>query len=114
MITIRGFKELNNAILKYKNKVLFLYFGSKDCNPCITLKNKINDNASELPELFLIYIDVDDPLNKDICQNYNIKLIPMQIFITLNNNQIDIIDTIEGYDWIGLLFKYNKIIENSL
>ena len=115
MITVCGFKELNNAILKNKNKLLFLYFGSKECTPCIELKNKIYENASEeLSELFLIYIDTDEPLNEEICSNYNIKFIPMQIFITLNNNQIDIIDTIEGYDWTGLLFKYNRIIEKSL
>lgn len=107
MININTIDQLDDLILdNEKKKILMLYFGSSWCGPCNKLKKKI-DETIEMPNILVFYIDVD--INTDISENYDITMLPTQVFIRVKNMNVQIIEKIEGYDWIKLLMVYNKI-----
>ena len=111
MININGLEELDNFLTINKDQITMLYFGGKWCKPCEKLKNRLENDETkiEMPKLISIYIDIDNENNDEICDIYNIKISPSQIFIKLIDFKVNIIDRIDGYDWIKLLMTYNNI-----
>ena len=65
----------------------------------------------EMPNLNVCYIDIDEEENEEISRDYNVKSLPLQIFIKLDGNKIVEIKKILGYDWINFLLTYNSINE---
>jgi thiol-disulfide isomerase/thioredoxin len=116
MIEINGINELDNFILNNNDKIICLYFGAPWCGPCKKLKLKIEDegNLKEMPLLAICHIDVDNDLNKDIIDIYEVTNLPTQIFIIINKkNHIKIFDKIIGYDWIGFKMMYEKVLNKK-
>jgi thioredoxin-related protein len=114
MISILGIDQLDEFIINNNDKVLLLYFGAERCSPCNILKNRIlKESTSEMPNLLISYIDVDLLENDKLCDIYDIRILPTQIFITLKDDEVKIIDRIDGYDWIKLIMIYNKIINKN-
>jgi len=116
MFYIEGIENLNDFIIENTNKTIVLYFGADWCQPCSKLKTKFMNNETkiEMPNLVVGYINIDNELNTDIVENYNIKMLPTSIFIELIDDiEINIIDRIDGHDWTKMVMIYNKInIEN--
>jgi thiol-disulfide isomerase/thioredoxin len=107
MLKIKGIDSLDKFILDNENNNIILYFGANWCGPCKKLKDKIDEyNISE--KIPICYIDIDQDENKEISDIYEVKFLPTQVFIKLDNNKIKIINRIDGYDWSKFLF----IIEN--
>jgi thioredoxin 1 len=120
MITIVGKDNLEDFIWESQeqNKVTVIYFGAKWCGPCQILKDKINsdETKSEMSNLSICYLDIDEEENEEISEQYNVKSLPLQIFIKLEGNKIIEIKKILGYDWINFVMTYdyiNKKLENK-
>ena len=113
MIPIEGYEQLNSLLWENKEKNVMLYFGATWCGPCMQLKEKINEEKEKLKELVVIYVDCDIPENEDILNDWNVKSLPTQIFVHLNDTNVVKDHIIEGYDWIQLVMIYNKIIEKK-
>lgn len=115
MLEINGIDELDNFLLTNKTNVICLYFGASWCGPCKKLKSKIvdKDNLNEMPLLSVCYIDVDNGLNQEIIDIYSVENLPTQIFITINNNSVELFDKIIGYDWIGFKMMYEKVLKKN-
>ena len=113
MIEIIGLEELEDFIWEgYQgNKIIVVYFGAPWCGPCQTLKEKINsDEAKEgMPDLLMCYINIDEAENQEIQDKYNVKSLPTQIFVSLEEDQINEIKRIVGYDWINFVQTYHLI-----
>ena len=63
-----------------------------------------------MKDLFTCYLDVDNEDNKEIFEIYDVENLPTLFFINLNdNNEIEILNKIIGYDWSGIRFTYDKI-----
>jgi thiol-disulfide isomerase/thioredoxin len=115
MITIIGKDKLEDFIWESqeKNKVTVIYFGAIWCAPCKMLKDKLSSDEAkfEMPNLSVCYIDIDEEENEELSEQYNVKSLPLQIFIRLDGNKIIEIKKILGYDWINFLMTYNSINE---
>ena len=112
MYDILNIKELDEFIYHNKNKVIMLYFGAIWCGPCKKLKDKLTDSSEliNMPDLTICYIDIEIAENKEIVDIYNVTNLPTIFFINLNeNNEVEIINKIIGYDWVGIQFAYNRI-----
>ena len=117
MFNISCMDELNKFIYEYRNKVIMLYFGALWCGPCKKLKEKLSDKSEliNMQELAICYIDIELEENKEIIDIYNVTNLPTIFFIDLNkNNEVEILDNIIGYDWIGIQFAYDKIKNKCL
>ena len=117
MFIISSINDLDNFIYTNKDKVIMLYFGAIWCGPCKKLKNKLSDKNElvSMQDLSICYIDIDLEENKDIIDIYNIINLPTIFFINLNkNNEVEILDNIIGYDWVGIQFAYDKIKNKCL
>jgi len=114
MIIINNLEELDNFILENEDNINMLYFGATWCGPCIKLKDKINNESKEImPKLVVGYIDIDNEDTSKICNRYKVTSLPTLIFIKLINFKVEIIDRVDGYDWIKIVMIYNRInIEN--
>jgi thiol-disulfide isomerase/thioredoxin len=109
MNEIIGIDQLNENIYLNKEKIIMLYFGAEWCGPCKQLKKKLL-NQNEMKDLYICYIDVDEDENKEIVEIYEVNNLPTMFFINLNeDNEIEVLNKIIGYDWIGINFAYNKI-----
>lgn len=115
MLEINGIDELDIFLLNNKNNIICLYFGASWCGPCKKLKSKIveEDNLKEMPLLSICYIDVDKELNQEIINIYSVENLPTQIFITINDNSVELFDKIIGYDWIGFKMMYEKVLKKN-
>jgi thiol-disulfide isomerase/thioredoxin len=117
MHTITGKNNLEEFIWdsQIEKKTTVIYFGATWCGPCQMLKDRLNleETKEEMPNLDICYIDVDEEENEEICQQYKVKSLPLQIFIRLEGNKIIEIKKILGYDWINFLMTYNSINESS-
>jgi len=116
---ILGENDLNNILLKYPNEFILLIFSAPWCGPCKKLKEKLSDTEDEfvkdLQSLKYIIIDITKEENDNLCNFYKVKNIPHQVFIKLIENKngdydIKIYDTLIGYDLVGLVTKYKKLI----
>ena len=119
MIEIFGMKQLNDFIWDNQEKVTVIYFSADWCGPCKKLKNILEKDETKLkmPELAIGYIDIDNPKNKKLVDNYKIESIPVQIFVSIKQKSEDEAEIIElhriiGYDMIQFEMKYNDIINN--
>lgn len=110
MIDINGLEELDNYLIINENQIIMLYFGGKWCKPCEKLRIRLenDETKNEMPKLIVLYIDIDNELNSELCDMYDIRISPSQIFIKLIDFKIKIIDRIDGYDWIKLLMIYSN------
>jgi thioredoxin 1 len=117
MITIVGKDNLEDFIWQShkENKITVIYFGAIWCGPCQMLKDKLNSDEakSEMSNLSICYIDIDEEENEELSEQYKVKSLPLQIFIKLEGNKIVEIRKILGYDWINFLMTYNKLEEHS-
>ena len=110
METIYGYEQLNRKIVENKDKIIILYFGAKWCGPCQKLKMKILSNhETDLLNSVILYIDCDDENNEDIYDDWGAKSLPTQIFVKLDNNNVKMINKLEGYDWIKLKLIYDEL-----
>ena len=112
MDLIEGFNNLDSKILSNNDKIILLYFGAVWCNPCQELKQKLIDEQENLPYMKVLYCDCDCEDNQEILNKYNVKVLPTQIFIHLENNNIVRDAKIEGYDWIKLKMTYDSLLSN--
>ena len=117
MITIVGKDNLEDFIWQShkENKITVIYFGAIWCGPCQMLKDKLNSDEakSEMPNLSICYIDIDEEENEELSEQYKVKSLPLQIFIKLEGNKIVEIRKILGYDWINFLMTYNTLEEQT-
>jgi len=83
MITIVGKDNLEDFIWQShkENKITVIYFGAIWCGPCQMLKDKINSKEakSEMPNLSICYIDIDEEENEELSEQYKVKSLPLQI-----------------------------------
>ncbi len=111
MEEIIGLNNLDEFIINNQdNKNFILFFGASWCEPCKKLKNNILNMLEEIQNknISLCYLDIDNELNTEIVNKYNIKFLPTQICINLTQIndclKINIINRIDGYD-------YNKLTQ---
>jgi thiol-disulfide isomerase/thioredoxin len=112
MININGIDELDKFLIENQDKVIMLYFGAIWCQPCKKLKIRLEneETKTEMPNLSYCYIDIDDECNNDICNIYQVKLLPTIIFVKLEEDlSIKVLGKIDGYDWIKIVMTYNQI-----
>ena len=109
MLDIDGINNLDAFIIDNIDKNLMLFFGAKRCSPCNKLKDRLINEANQFYNLLIVYIDIDNPNNDEISDYYNIKMIPSQIFIKIINDEVVIINRVDGYDWIKLITIYNQV-----
>ena len=114
MIVISGFDELNETIIENQNKCIVLCFGASSCSPCNKLKKRLEDEETitQCKDLFCISIDVNDPNNQEICDIYNVKIIPTTIIIKLDKDTTQLINRVDGYDWTKFVMNYNDYTNN--
>ncbi len=111
MQNINNLEELDSFILKNTNKVTMIYFGAVWCNPCNQLKKRIEKDHSEMPNLAIGYIDCDNEETKEVCDDYEIKMLPSLVFVRVKNMEVKIIGRVDGYDWVKIVMTYNEINE---
>jgi thiol-disulfide isomerase/thioredoxin len=63
-----------------------LKFGAIWCKECIVMRPMWNDIEEEMPELTTEYIDIDE--NEEATKKYDIKAVPVFIFLDKDNNEI--------------------------
>lgn len=111
-----GIEELDDFILgNIENKaVICIYFGAEWCGPCKQLKNKLLDPEiiKSMPKLVVGYLDVDDEINNNLVNKYDISSLPTQVFIKLDKNKVIPVSKIEGYNFEKLKHEYDEYISN--
>jgi len=113
MIIINNLDELDNFILENETNIIMIYFGATWCGPCNRLKDRINNDETKeiMPRLVVGYIDIDNEDTAKICNSYKVHSLPTIVFIKLEDLKVQIIDRVDGYDWIKIVMIYNQIIE---
>ena len=92
MIDIIGYDDLNKKLWENKDsdKIMMLYFGTSWCGPCKKLKEKIKELANkgnsdsttennDLEKLLCFHIDCDEEENEEICEDWKIEALPINI-----------------------------------
>jgi len=62
-----------------------------------------------MPDLVVGHVDMDEFLNNELSDTYNIKSLPTQIFVTLKGTAIVEIKKILGLDWSSFISTYGDI-----
>jgi len=112
MIPISGIESLNDFIIENANKTVMIYFGADWCQPCSKLKTRLNDyeTKKEMPNLIVGYVNIDDELNTEISETYNVQMLPTSIFIKLIEDvHVKVVDRVDGHDWTKTVMIYNQI-----
>ena len=113
MIEITGKEQLEEFIWENfnNNKIVVIYFGADWCGPCQTLKKKIasDETKTEMPDLIVGHLDIDDSQNEDVSERFSIKSLPTQIFVSLKGTQIVELKRIIGLDWSNFKMTYAEI-----
>ena len=103
MIDIVGKEQLEEFIWENvsNKKITVIYFGAEWCGPCNMLKNKIksDETISAMPNLVVAHVDVDEDKNGELCELFNVKALPTQIFVTLNGPKIVELKKVNGFNW---------------
>jgi thioredoxin 1 len=111
MKVISGIEELDNFIVENinNNMITLLYFGATWCGPCKQLKERLHnkDTYKIMPKLSVVYLDVDDMNNEELMKRYKVESLPTQIYIRLNDNRVEEVRRIEGYDFTKLKLDYD-------
>lgn len=71
-------------------KITFLEIGSVSCIPCKKMQpimKSIEEKYGD--QIKIIFFDVKKPENQKYVQKYKIRLIPTQVFLDVNNNEIN-------------------------
>jgi thiol-disulfide isomerase/thioredoxin len=92
-----------------KKKAVLLYFGAQWCGPCVQLKKKLDEpgTSTDMPNLVVAYIDVDDDKNSQLVKSYKIDSLPTQIFIKLDEKRVVEKSRVKGYDYPKLKLNYD-------
>jgi thiol-disulfide isomerase/thioredoxin len=114
MIDIVGKEQLEEFIWENKDKVIVIYFGAPWCGPCKKLKEKLlcDETKSEMSNLVVGHLDVDEDENNYLVELYGASTIPVQVFVELKGTQIKEIKKIIGFDWINFRMSYDSIMES--
>jgi thiol-disulfide isomerase/thioredoxin len=115
MFEILGIEELNKSIYLNKDKLIMLYFGALWCGPCKKLKATLSNptEIEKISNMYICYLDIDNDNNKELVEIYNVESLPTIHFIKLNDdNEVEILDTVIGYDWDSIKSAYNEFSNN--
>lgn len=109
--------DIINILAKYNNPTLLLIFSASWCGPCKSLKAKLLDTedklVNEIKDMKYIIFDVDDEDNEELCSYFKVSGIPHQVFVNLDeNNNLQVLDNIIGYDLQKLVNTFNKFNKN--
>jgi len=114
MKEINGIEQLDEFILENieNSAVICVYFGAKGCGPCNQLKKKLSesDTTEIMPKLVVGYLDIENKLNDDLINRYNIESLPTIVFIKLDNTKVIQVSRIEGYDFTKLKLEYDNYL----
>jgi len=111
---ILGINQINLEIQNNLDKMILLVFTASWCGPCKKLKSALlseDDNCISKQyndKLIILYIDVDEDENIELCEIYNVSGMPTQVLIksicdTENKTiRIEKVSEIIGYDIIKL------------
>ena len=114
MKEIYGIEQLDDFILENieNSTVICIYFGAKWCGPCNQLKKKLgeSDTIEIMPKLVVCYLDIENKLNDDLVNKYNIKSLPTIVFVKLDNTKVIPVSRIEGYDFTKLKLEYDNYL----
>jgi len=92
-----------------KDNMKILVFKKKNCSPCENLSKDLE--GVNLP---LTFIDIENPDNLDICEEFNIKKVPTVIFTKDNIKLKQLNGRIDGSLSKELVIKtYNKFLGNE-
>jgi thiol-disulfide isomerase/thioredoxin len=72
---ILGENDLYSKIGTHDNLVV-LMFTAHWCGPCSSMKEHINSQLTNYGNCLMVYIDVDETENEDLCNKYNIESLP--------------------------------------
>ena len=111
---INSLYELDDFIIDNHDNLILLYFGATWCEPCAKLKKRLDSDEinQTMPNIVVCYINIDIESNAEICEHYNITILPTQIFIKLNDETVNVLNRVDGYDWIKLVMLYNENISS--
>lgn len=82
-----------------------LKFGAVWCNECLVMKPMWSEIETKMPELKTEYFDSDD--NPDLLKKYDIKNIPVFIFLDKNNNEILRLEGLQNREELINIIKKN-------
>jgi thiol-disulfide isomerase/thioredoxin len=113
MKKVHNKKELDNFILKNRNKIILIYFGAVWCGPCKKLKEKLNDQneMKRFEKLVSVYIDIDIEDLEEITNYYKVQSIPAVFFTLLMDNKVTTISNMVGYNWEKVISMYNDSLK---
>lgn len=75
MNTVSFIDEIN--ILKNKNDMLLVYFGSDSCGVCISIKSKLERLLSKYPNIKLVKVETEN--SPELCAAHSVFTIPVII-----------------------------------
>jgi thioredoxin 1 len=92
MITIREIKSLEDLKSFYAesaNSLHIVKMGAQWCYPCVSLSNVLrNLDQDKIGNTLIAEVNVDDESNKEILIEYNVKSIPLTLYVK-NGTVID-------------------------
>ena len=66
-----------------------LYFKAEFCGPCKTTLPIVEKISSEIDDIELNIVDIEDEDNKNLVSEYSIRSIPAMFFLNENDEEID-------------------------
>jgi thioredoxin-like negative regulator of GroEL len=114
MENLYSITDLDNFICNnIDDSVVMLYFSATWCNPCNELKKRLLEASTLeiMPKLKIGYIDIDNH-SDNLVERYKINILPSQILVKINKNDIIQFAKIEGSDMIRLKIEYDKYLKN--
>lgn len=85
MVTVRNIKNLNDLKSFYDNEpdaIHIVKIGAPWCGPCRTLSDTLHSLDNEkLNGALIADVNIDEEDNEDIAVEYNVRSIPMTLFV---------------------------------
>jgi thioredoxin 1 len=97
---VGGKNELIDIIANnYDKKIVFMFTASW-CGPCKKVKSVIENKEwiEKYDNIKIIYIDIDDPKNEDILNDFDIASVPTFIVNEMQNDKLIKLQTFSGAD----------------